>query len=164
MEAQFVTHAFGPVYNQNSRILVLGTMPSPASRQNGFYYSHPRNRFWPVVAQLLGQPLPSTPEEKRALALQNGIALWDVLASCTIAGADDASIRRPVANDLRPLLETAQIRAIFTTGTKAHSLYQRYCREQTGREDMLLPSTSPANCRISQEQLVEAYRIMLDYL
>lgn len=164
MEAQFVTHAFGPVYDPNSRILVLGTMPSPASRQNGFYYSHPRNRFWPVVAQLLGQPLPLTPEEKRALALQNGIALWDVLASCTIAGADDASIRRPVANDLRPLLETAQIRAIFTTGTKAHSLYQRYCREQTGREDMLLPSTSPANCRISQEQLVQAYRIMLDYL
>ena len=164
METATVIHPFEPVWDERSRILILGSFPSVRSRMTEFYYGHPQNRFWPLLARLYGDDVPQTNAERRAFVLRHGIALWDVLASCTIAGADDASIRRPVANDLRPLLETAQIRAIFTTGTKAHSLYQRYCREQTGMEDMLLPSTSPANCRISQEQLVEAYRIMLDYL
>lgn len=164
MKAEFVQHAFGPVFDQNSRILVLGTMPSPASRQNGFYYSHPRNRFWPVLAQLLGEPLPTTPEQKRDFALRHGIALWDVLASCTIAGAEDASIRRPVANDLSGIFAVAELRAVFTTGGKAHQLYRRFCLPQTGVEDIPLPSTSPANCRLGLDQLCAAYRPMLDYL
>ncbi len=164
MEAKLVTHAFEPVFDQNSRILVLGTMPSPASRQNGFYYSHPRNRFWPVMAEVLGEPLPTTPEEKRELALRRGIALWDVLASCTIAGAEDASIRRPVANDLSVIFKTADIRAVFTTGGKAHQLYRRYCLPITGMEDIALPSTSPANCRISMDELVYSYQCILKCL
>jgi len=164
MKAQQVNHAFEPVFDQNSRILVLGTMPSPASRQNGFYYSHPRNRFWPVVAQLLAEPLPATPEEKRSLLLRHGIALWDVLASCTIAGAEDSSIRRPVANDLRPILQAAPIAAVFTTGGKAHQLYRRHCLPHTGIEDIPLPSTSPANCRIGTQELLTAYGQMLNYL
>ena len=157
MDAALVTHAFEPVYDQNSRVLVLGTMPSPASRQNGFYYSHPRNRFWPVAAQVFEAPLPRTPEEKRVFLLAHRIALWDVLASCVIAGAGDASIRQPVANDLRPILRCADIAAIFTTGAKAHSLYQRWCRPQTGLDDIPLPSTSPANCRCTDQELLRAY-------
>lgn len=164
MKAELVSHAFAPVYDQNSRILVLGTMPSPASRQNGFYYSHPRNRFWPVVAHLLGEPLPATPEEKRSLLLRRGIALWDVLASCTIAGAEDSSIRQPVANDLRPIFQAAPIAAVFTTGGKAHQLYRRHCLPHTGVEDIQLPSTSPANCRVGTPELLAAYGRMLDYL
>ncbi|MBR5559633.1 MAG: DNA-deoxyinosine glycosylase [Oscillospiraceae bacterium] len=164
MQAQPVTHAFQPVFDQNSRILVLGTMPSPSSRKNGFYYSHPRNRFWPVLAEILQEPLPFTPDEKQELALRRGIALWDVLASCVIAGADDASIRQPIPNDLSLILEHAPIRAVFTTGGKAHQLYQRYCLPKTGVEDIPLPSTSPANCRIGMAELTQSYRRMLDYL
>lgn len=164
MKAELVHHAFGPVFDQNSKILVLGTMPSPASRQNGFYYSHPRNRFWPVLARLLEQPLPTTPEQKRALVLGHGIALWDVLASCTIAGAEDSSIRQPVANDLSAVFAAAEIQAVFTTGGKAHQLYRRFCLPKTGVEDIPLPSTSPANCRLGLDQLCAAYRPMLDHL
>ena len=164
MQPAQVNHVFQPVYDRNSRILVLGTMPSPASRQNGFYYSHPRNRFWPVIAGLLGQPLPVTPEEKRLLLLRHGIAMWDVLASCVIAGAEDSSIRQPVVNNLRPILASAPIRAVFTTGGKAHQLYRRYCLAATGIEDIQLPSTSPANCRIGTEALMTAYAQMLRYL
>ena len=164
MQPQTVTHTFAPVFDQNSRILVLGTMPSPASRQNGFYYSHPRNRFWPVLAEILGEPLPVTPSEKEELALRHGIALWDVLASCVIAGAEDASIRQPKPNDLSVIFRSAPIRAVFTTGGKAHQLYQKYCLSQNGLEDILLPSTSPANCRIGMEELTQSYRKILDYL
>ena len=102
---EYVSHPFEPVFDKESRVLILGSIPSPKSRENGFYYGHPRNRFWPVLARVLGEPEPRTVEEKRAMALRRHVALWDVLAGCEIHGADDASIRRPAANDMSRILE-----------------------------------------------------------
>lgn len=159
-----VTHEFGPVYDRESRILVLGSIPSPKSREQGFYYGHPRNRFWPVVAKVFGEPVPVTVEEKRALALRNHMALWDVLESCLIRGASDASIREPVPNDLRRILDQADIQAIFTTGSRATALYRRYCEPVCGRPCIPLPSTSPANCAVKEEELLRRYGELRRYL
>ena len=159
-----IIHPLQPVFDKNSRALVLGTMPSPKSRELGFYYSHPQNRFWRVVSDLYGEPLPRTNEEKTALLLRRRIALWDVLKSCRIAGADDASIRDPVPNDIAGLLAQANFAAVFTTGTKAAELYRRLCRNAAGVEAVPLPSTSPANCRFyTYEKLLEAYRVLRRY-
>ena len=159
-----VEHCFEPVYNSQSRILVLGTMPSPASRQLGFYYSHPRNRFWTVTAQLLHEPLPCSPEEKRDMCLKHGIALWDVLAACDIDGASDASIKSPVVNDIAGLISGTDIHAVFTTGTKAAQLYQKHCAKDISLPHLALPSTSPANAKMTTEQLTEHYSVMLPWL
>lgn len=164
MMAEYVTHNFTPIFNKDSRILMLGTMPSPKSREVGFYYGHPRNRFWKVVSDVCGEELPETREEKIAFALRNKIAVWDVLAGCEIAGADDSSIRNPVPNDMDVILREAKIRAVFATGTKAAQLYKRYCLPKTGMEAVCLPSTSPANCSVSYEQLYEAYAVIRQYL
>ncbi len=154
-----VTHAFAPVYDSRSRWLVLGTMPSPQSVRHGFYYSHPQNRFWPLMAALFNEPLPHTPEEKAALALRHGVALWDVLASCEIKGASDASIRHPVPNDFTRLLHEAPIARIFATGKAAHGLFQRLVAPSLGREAVYLPSTSPANQALFPwEKLLAAWR------
>ena len=158
---EHIVHPLEPVFDGNSRVLVLGTMPSPKSREFGFYYSHPQNRFWRIVSDLYGLPLPRTNEEKRAVLLRCRIALWDVLKSCAIEGADDGSIRDPVPNDIAGLLRRTKIRAVFTTGTKAHALYHRLCEAEAGVEAAALPSTSPANCRFySYERLLGAYRIL----
>ncbi|WP_444657793.1 DNA-deoxyinosine glycosylase [Caproiciproducens sp. R2] len=159
-----VEHTFGPVYDENSRILILGTIPSPKSREYGFYYSHPQNRFWRIVSDLYGQKLPESNAEKTEFLLRNRIALWDVLKSCKISGADDGSIRDPVANDIGGLLKGTDIRAVFTTGTKAAALYRRFCEKSAGCPAIALPSTSPANCRhYNYESLREAYRVILKY-
>ncbi len=160
---ELIEHTIKPVYDENSKILILGTMPSPKSREYGFYYSHPQNRFWRVVSDLYGQSAPTTIEEKTAFLLQNRIALWDVLKSCRIEGADDGSIKDPVPNDIAALLAQTNIRAVFTTGTKAASLYKRFCQKSAGPA-IALPSTSPANCRhYNYERLKAAYRIILQY-
>lgn len=160
----FVTHLFEPVFNEESRILILGTMPSPKSRELGFYYGHPRNRFWPVMADVMGEVYPATIEEKIAFCHRNRIAVWDVLKSCEISGADDNSIKNPVANDMNEILAHAPVQAIFATGTKASTLYQKYCFPHTGTPVIRLPSTSPANCGTSYEKLREAYSIIRNYL
>jgi TDG/mug DNA glycosylase family protein len=160
-----VEHTLPPVYDGNSRVLILGTMPSPKSREAGFYYSHPQNRFWRVVSDLLSQELPVTNEEKTHFLLQNHIALWDVLKSCTITGADDSSIQNPVPNDIGGLLRKTGISTVFTTGSKAASLYHRFCEKSTGIPSIPLPSTSPANCRYyNYVRLKEAYSVILPYL
>jgi len=159
-----VTHEFPPLFDKNSKILVLGTIPSPKSREQGFYYGHPRNRFWKMLAQVFNEPVPVTTQEKKALALRNYVALWDVLASCSIHGAEDASIRDAVPNDMNVILSQADIRAIFTTGTKATALYRKYCEPVCGIPCIGLPSTSPANCRMKDEELLEQYRMMRKYL
>ena len=100
----YIVHAFQPVFDSESTMLILGTMPSPQSIRHGFYYSHPQNRFWPLMSALYDEPLPRTPEEKTALVLRHRIALWDVLATCEIKGASDSSIRKPVPNDLQRIL------------------------------------------------------------
>ena len=164
METELVTHNFAPIYDEHSRILMLGTMPSPKSREVGFYYGHPHNRFWKVVSDVCHEPLPETKEDKIAFALRNRIAVWDVLAGCEIRGADDSSIRNPLPNDMSVILETADIQAVFTTGTKAFQLYKKYCFPKTGIEAIGLPSTSPANCRLSYEELYKAYSEIRKYI
>ena len=153
-----VTHPIAPVFDENSRILILGSFPSVKSREAAFFYGHPQNRFWKVVSGVLGCDCPQTIEEKRTMLLAHHIALWDVIASCDIAGSSDASIRNAVPNDLTPILETACIRQIFTNGGTAHRLYRKYIYPLTGREDAVLPSTSPANAARSLDALINAWQ------
>lgn len=165
MEQETILHTIPPVYDCRSRVLLLGTMPSPKSREAGFFYGHPQNRMWPVLASLFGEETPRGSDARRDFLLRHHIAMWDVLASCTIRGADDGSIRDPVANDLKPLLAQAPIAAIYTTGKKAYTLFNRYIRPDIQREAVCLPSTSPANCRYeTMETLQAAYRVILDQL
>ena len=162
MKTERITHAFSPVFNNESRVLILGTMPSPKSRENGFYYSHPRNRFWPVMAAVFEEKTPITPAERTVFLLRNKIALWDVLKECDIEGASDSSIKNAVPNDLSVILNSADIKAIFTTGTTAAKLYKKHTEPKTGIAAISLPSTSPANAKISFEALLEEYKIILD--
>ncbi|NLT58529.1 MAG: DNA-deoxyinosine glycosylase [Clostridiales bacterium] len=159
-----VEHPFSPIFDRHSAVLILGSMPSPATRERGFPYAHPQNRFWPVMEALFAQPVPSSMEQSRAFLLRNRLALWDVLHSCEIEGASDASIQTPVPNDLSPILQGGNIRAIFTTGGAAHRLYRRHLLPLTGLPDIALPSTSPANAKMRLPELVEHYRLLLDYL
>lgn len=159
-----VSHPLEPVFDENSRVLILGTMPSPKSRETGFYYNHPQNRFWKVMAALFDAPLPQSNQEKRELVLAHGIALWDVLAECTIEGASDGTIAECVPNDIGRILAKAPIEAIFCTGAKATELYRKYCEARTGMDCTHLPSTSPANASASLEDLVEAYRQILPFV
>ena len=163
-----VTHkAFGPLWAPDSRVLVLGSIPSPKSREFGFYYMHPRNRFWPVLAAIFEETIPSTIDERRKLALRHHIALYDSLVECDIVGASDASIRNPVPADLRPLLAGSRIHAVFCTGATAARYYTQWC-EPTVRDAGFdvpmtrLPSTSPANAAWNLERLIEAYRPVRD--
>lgn len=160
----FETHTLDPLFDARSRVLILGTLPSPKSREAGFYYYHPQNRFWRVLATVLDEPFPETIEGKRELCLRNKIALWDVLASCRIEGASDASIRDPVPNDLPWLLRQTDIRAIFCTGAKAHELYQKLLFQTTGVPAVRLPSTSPANAAWTLSRLCEKYRLITEFI
>lgn len=164
MESERITHAFAPVFDGESRVLILGTMPSPKSRELGFYYSHPRNRFWPVMAKIFCEEAPETPDEKRGFCLRHKIALWDVLSECDIEGASDSSIKNAVPNDISVILKTADIKAVFTTGTTAAKLYHKLCEPKTGIAAIALPSTSPANAKIGIEKLAEEYKIILDFI
>lgn len=153
-------HPIAPVYDSESRILILGSFPSVKSREQQFFYGHKQNRFWRVLAQVLGCAVPESIDEKRAMLLNHHIAVWDVIASCEITGSSDASIRNVVPNDLSRILSCADIRAIYTNGGKAHQLYQKYIFPVNGREAFLLPSTSPANAGYSLERLVEAWKVI----
>ncbi len=165
MEAGFVTHEFGAFFDKDSRVLILGTIPSPKSREQGFYYGHPRNRFWKVLADVLGEKVvPQTVEERKKFLKRNRIALWEVLESCEIKGASDVSIRNARPNDMNRILQAADIRAIFVAGTKAAKLYKKLCLPTCGVEAIQLPSTSPANCGCSDEKLREAYSQICKYL
>lgn len=161
MERETVFHTFAPFYTPESRLLILGSIPSPKSREQGFYYGHPQNRFWRVLAAVFDRPFPAALSDRKQLLREEGIALWDVLHSCEIAGADDASIRSPVPNDIAGLLSETGIQKIFTTGNKATTLYRKYCLSSTGIDTIPLPSTSPANARASLEVLTAAYSAAL---
>lgn len=143
---EYIEHPFNPVWNEQSRILILGTLPSPKSRKYGFYYGHPRNRFWVTLSQILGvnEPLKDI-DSKKAFLLSNNIAVWDVLHSCMIKGASDSSILEPIPNDFHAILEKSSIHTIFTTGHKATNLFNTLSAADTGITSRYLPSTSPAN-------------------
>lgn len=161
---EYIIHSIEPVFDAESRVLILGTMPSPKSREVQFYYGHPQNRFWRVLAAVLGEEVPQSVPEKKAMLLRHRIALWDVLAECEITGASDSSIRNPVANDLSVILDHAPVQAVFTTGATAWKLYTRLQKPHTGIEAVRLPSTSPANCAVKMEALTEAYKAILPWL
>lgn len=149
-----VVHPIPPVYHADSRILILGSFPSVKSRETGFFYGHPQNRFWKVAAAVCGEEVPQTVEEKKAFLLRNHIAVWDVIASCVITGSSDASIRDVVPNPLQDILECADIRQIYCNGATAWKYYRKYQEKQLGREAVRLPSTSPANAAWSVERLL----------
>lgn len=161
---QTIAHPFPPIFDSSSRILILGTLPSVKSRENEFFYGHPKNRFWAVLSHLLCEPIPQTIAEKTDLLLRHRIALWDVVCQCAIKGSSDSSIRDVIPSDLTPIFQTASIERIFSNGLKASQLYQKYQYPLTQREIIPLPSTSPANAAWSLERLTEAWSIILQYL
>lgn len=154
---QQVYHEFEPVYNEKSKVLILGTFPSVKSREGQFYYHHPQNRFWKVMAALTKEKLPQTISDKKELLLNHHIAIWDVVQSCQIKGSSDSSIRDVVPADIDRILKDSSVEKIFTNGTTAHRLYKKYCQKATGMEAVCLPSTSPANAVWRLEQLTEEW-------
>ncbi len=155
-------HPVPPLFDQNSRILILGTFPSPKSREGRFFYHHPQNRFWKVMAALADAPVPETIEQRKALMLTSGFAVWDVIKSCRVTGASDSSIRDVVPTDLSVILSGAPIERIYANGDKAFQLYMKYAFPETGRPIIKLPSTSPANAAWSLERLIEAWKVVLE--
>lgn len=163
MEYRKIEHPFGPLYNTESKFLVLGSFPSVKSREEAFFYGHPRNRYWEMISRIFGEPLPISKEDKVALALKHHIGMWDVIFSCEIKGSADSSIRNVVVNDLSKILLEAPIQRIICNGKLAGKLYQRYLYPQTQIEAFVMPSTSPANAAMNLEKLMmewkEAFRL-----
>ena len=155
-------HPFGLLYDENSKILILGSFPSVKSREQLFFYGHPQNRFWKVLSLVLEQPMPTTVIEKRTFLLKNNIALWDVIASCDIVGSSDSSIKNVVANDITVILENSKIERIFTNGKTAHNYYDKYIKNKISVADYCLPSTSPANAAYSIQNLAECWKEILN--
>lgn len=153
-----VLHEIAPVYDENSKVLILGSFPSIKSRESGFFYGHPQNRFWKVLAGILGIPVPVTINEKKAMFLGHSIAVWDVIASCRITGSSDSSIKDVVPNDFEKILSSACIERICANGATAWKLYEKYVKPSTGMDAVKLPSTSPANAAWSLEQLIECWK------
>lgn len=159
-----MNHMIDPIYDTNSQILILGSFPSVKSREQQFFYGHKQNRFWKVLAGVLGCDVPQSVEEKKAMLLSHHIAVWDVIQSCEIEGSSDASIRDVVPNDLARILNTADIRAIYTNGGKAHELYGKYIESVNKIAAQKLPSTSPANAGYSLERLLAAWSVIRENL
>ncbi len=159
-----VEHEFEAVYDRHSQLLILGTFPSVKSREMAFYYGHPQNRFWRLIAALTGEKVPAREDiaAKKQMLLRHGIAVWDVVASCQITGSSDSSIRDVIPNDIGALLQKADITHIYANGTKAYDLYMKYVYGQTGREIIKLPSTSPANAAYSFDRLYTVWQEQLE--
>ena len=146
----------------NAEILILGSFPSVKSRENMFYYGHPQNRFWRVLAAVYKSDVPQSIDEKVRFLLEHHIALWDVLASCEITGSADSSIKNAVPNDLSVILSRADIRRIYTNGKTSENYYKRFSEEITGRGSVCLPSTSPANAAWSLDRLIGAWKVIVE--
>jgi TDG/mug DNA glycosylase family protein len=159
-----VNHLFEPVYNKESKILILGTFPSVKSRENQFYYGHPRNRFWEIIALVTGEDKPDTIGKKQKLLQKHYIAIWDVIQSCDIVGSSDSSIKNVVPSDINKILKDSQIKRIYGNGGKAYQLYNKYAYHKTNMEMTVLPSTSPANAAYSITKLMEQWKQIREYL
>lgn len=157
-----IIHPIPPVYDKDSTILILGSFPSVKSREAMFFYGHPQNRYWKVLAAVFDERVPETVLEKKSFLLRNHIAAWDVIASCDITGSSDSSIRNVTANDLSPIIETANIRQIYVNGKTAEKMYKKYTEPVIGRSCICLPSTSPANAAWSLERLITAWSVVRD--
>ena len=153
-----IIHPIDPVYDNNSNILILGSFPSVKSREQGFFYGHPQNRFWRVLAGVFNTETPITIEDKKRFLLENNVAVWDVIHSCEIEGSADSSIKNAVPNDIKNIIENSSIKAIFTNGKTADKLYKKYIENSIGIEAIFLPSTSPANAAWSLERLTDYWK------
>lgn len=152
-----ILHPIAPVYDKNSKILILGSFPSVKSREAGFFYHHPQNRFWRVISAVFSLPVPESIDEKRKLLSECGLALWDVIYSCEVTGSADSSIKNVIPNDITLILKNAKISRIVCNGSTSFKLYMKYIYPVTGIEPLKLPSTSPANAAFSLNKLVEAW-------
>lgn len=153
-----IEHTLKPIYDKNSKVLILGSIPSIKSRKVGFYYAHPQNKFWKILAKIYNENIPNNKKEKITFLKKHNIALFDVLKSCDIKSSSDSSIKNPIPNDLTPILNKTNIKTIFTSGKKAYNLYQKYCYPKTKINAIYLPSTSPANCpKGIEEKLIQTY-------
>ena len=159
-----IAHPIPPIYDGQSRVLILGSFPSVKSRAQAFFYAHPQNRFWKMLSMILGKNLPETIEEKLRFLLENKIALWDVIASCEINGSSDSSIRNASPNNIEIILRSADINLIIANGQTAKKYYDKFLRSVIRRDALCLPSTSPANARLSLENLINEWQIIKQYL
>ena len=157
----FTVHTIPPVFDASSEILILGSFPSVKSREAGFFYGHPQNRFWKTIAAVFADDVPETTEKKKHFLLRHHIALWDVVASCEIDGSADSAIRNVVPNDISAILQAAQIRQIFVNGKTAEKYYNRFLLPQTGRAAVCLPSTSPANATKKLDMLIAEWSALI---
>lgn len=161
-EYKNIAHTFGPVWDKNSKIMVLGTFPSVKSRENNFYYGHPQNRFWKVIAAVTGSEVPETIEDKKKLLLFSNIAVWDVIGKCSITGSSDSSIRDVIPNNIKKILTDSNIDRLYANGAKAYELYMKYSYKETGKEIIKLPSTSPANAMYTLERLIKEWSVIAE--
>lgn len=153
-----ILHPIPPLYDENSRTLILGSFPSVKSRETSFFYGHPQNRFWKLLALIFDEEIPTTVEEKKSLVLRNRLALWDTIHSCTITGSSDSSIKNVVPNDISVILQNSRVDRIFCNGATSYNLYQKYIYKKVGIAAQKLPSTSPANAAFSLERLLENWK------
>ncbi len=164
MEKEVLVHSIAPVFDENSKILILGSFPSKKSRDCNFFYGHPQNRFWKVLSKVFSEETPESTETKKQFLISHGIALWDVIACCEISGSSDSSIKNVVPNDITAILDRADIRSIFVNGKTSEKYYKKYIEKKVGRIAVCLPSTSPANAAWSLEKLLEKWQILTDSL
>lgn len=157
-----VTHPFPPLFDSGSRTLILGSFPSVKSREAMFFYGHPQNRFWKLIALLCHEETPQTVEEKSSLILRHHLALWDSIQSCTITGSSDSSVRDVVPNDLSVIFDNSKTERVFCNGALSHKMYMKYIYPQTGVAAVKLPSTSPANAAFSLERLAQSWKVILE--
>lgn len=157
-----IVHPIPPLYDKNSRILILGSFPSVKSREANFFYGHPQNRFWKVISRVLSEKTPVTIQEKKTMLLRHNIALWDVIHSCEIEGSADSTIKNVVPNDIRTILEDSEITKVYVNGKKAEAMYKKYVEKQTGIKAVVLPSTSPANAAWNEEKLYAAWKVITE--
>lgn len=161
-ETKKITHPFPPLFDENSRTLILGSFPSVKSREVRYYYGHPQNRLWKLIAALYEEDVPSSNEEKKNLILSHNLALWDSIKSCTITGSSDSSVKDVVPNDLSVILDNSKVDRIFCNGALPFKIYMKYIYPTTGIEAVKLPSTSPANAAFSLERLISEWSIIKD--
>lgn len=159
-----IVHPFGPLYDTESKILILGSLPSAKSREQHFFYGHPQNRYWPLIAKLLGESKPETIEEKKQMVLRHHIAMWDTIYSCEIIGASDSSIRNVVPTDLKAVVKNSKIKHVFCNGKTSGNYYHKYQEKELGIPAIVLPSTSPANAAWNMQRLEESWKQILDVI
>ncbi len=160
MEYEHIVHPFGPLYNSESRVLILGSLPSVKSREANFFYGHPRNRYWPLIAKLFDEPVPETIEEKKALVLKHHIAMWDAIYACDIKGSSDSSIKNVEPTDLGQIIANSKVTHVFCNGKTSWKYYHKYQEKELGIKAVALPSTSPANAAWQLDRLMTEWKVV----